>query len=79
MNLLTNEKPVPSSDIVPYAKPNCTKCWGKGKLSIAPAGQTEAVGLICRCDVKRFLVANKGKTIMDKTGHLFYKKVSCEA
>ena len=75
MDLLDNEKSVPPSAIVPHAKPNCNRCWGKGATSIKPNGQAKSVNLVCRCAVKRFLAANKGKVVMDKTGHLFYKEV----
>jgi hypothetical protein len=75
MDLLTNEKSVPTANVAPHAKSNCNRCWGKGPTSLTPTGQTKVVNFVCRCAVKRFLAANKGKVVMDKTGHLFYKEV----
>lgn len=67
---------VPTNDIVAHAKPNCNRCWGKGQLTLTPAGQEVTVNLVCRCAVRRFLSANKGCVVMDKEGHLFYKNLS---
>ena len=76
MDLLTNEKSVPTVDVVPHAKSNCNRCWGKGLTPLKPVGQTKFVNVVRRCAVKRFLAANKGKVVMDKGGHLFYKEAS---
>ena len=70
------ERAVPSAHIVACAKLNCPRCWGKGELEITLPGQKKAERIICRCAVKRFLIANKGRVAMTSSnGHhqYFYK------
>lgn len=66
--------PVPVGDIATCAKPNCNRCWGKGALTLTPAGQSKSVNLVCRCAVKRFLAKNRGKVVMDGDKKLFYEE-----
>ena len=69
------ERKVSADDIIPCAKSNCNRCWGKGFMNVAHPGQVTPSRLVCRCAVKRFLAQNKGKVVMDKQGSLFYKEV----
>jgi hypothetical protein len=73
---MSNKTPVPLSDIVARAKPNCPRCMGRGTQTFLKAGVEAAAQpqvLPCRCALKRFVNTNRSRLAVDKENRLFYR------
>src|ERR1700690_915031 len=68
--------PVPSEDIMACAKPKCSLCYGRGKLTVKEIGGGDKSEVsVCNCAIKRFVAENRGRLAVSRDKKLFYRQV----
>lgn len=65
--------PVPDDDIAKHAKPKCTTCSGRGKLSIRTPDSKSSQIVVCRCALNRFVAANRSRLAVGRDRKLYYR------
>lgn len=68
--------PVPPEDIMKCAKPRCSLCYGRGKLTFKEVGGGDKSEVsVCNCALKRFVAQNRGHLAVSRDKKLFYRQV----